>query len=300
MDQMEYTNKLANVRAQQTQQRAETALRVAREQLRVLGVRPDGTEPEIKDGKVVGVMSDGTLPIEPGKPEGTPKPPPILPEGQEENESAVMPVGAPTDADPKAKDLPVSAYALWAPFDGTVLDREQIVPGVYVDTTHRIFTLADLSSVWIEVAIHESRYGALSRSQDAEVLLTSPAYPGREFQAEVIYTGDMVDPKSRTIKLLARAENRDRALKPGMFVEVALHLKGAHPAIVIPDAALVTEGDHRVVFIQTGPEQFERRPVETGASDGRQVAVLKGIEAGEKVVVEGAFKLKSKALQLAD
>jgi multidrug efflux pump subunit AcrA (membrane-fusion protein) len=300
MDQMEYTNNLANVRAQQALQRADTALRVAREQLRVLGVRPDGTEPEIKDGKVVGVLADGSLPVEPGKTPETPKPAPIVPGAEEGDESAVMPVGAPSDADPKAKDLPVSAYAIWAPFDGTVLDREQIVPGVYVDTTHRIFTLADLSSVWIEVAIHQSNFGALNRSQDAGVVVTSPAYPGRHFAAEVIYTGDLVDPKSRTIKLLARAANRDRALKPGMFVEVALHLKGSRPAIVIPDAALVTEGDHKTVFVQTGPERFERRPVVTGASDSDKVAILEGLAEGDKVVVEGAFKLKSKAVQVTE
>jgi multidrug efflux pump subunit AcrA (membrane-fusion protein) len=300
MDQMEYTNNLANVRAQQSLQRADTALRVAREQLRVLGVRPDGTEPEIRDGKVVGVLADGSLPVEPGKTPETPKPALIVPDAEEGDESAVMPVGAASEADPRAKDLPVSAYAIWAPFDGTVLDREQIVPGVYVDTTHRIFTLADLSSVWIEVAIHQSRFGALSRSQDAGVVVYSPAYPGRRFAAEVIYTGDLVDPKSRTIKLLARAANRDRALKPGMFVEVALHLKGSRPAVVIPDAALLAEGDHKTVFVQTGPERFERRPVVTGASDSDKVAILEGLESGERVVVEGAFKLKSKAVQVAE
>ena len=202
-----------------------------------------------------------------------------------------------SDAGTKPKNLPASTYAIWAPFDGTVLDREQIVPGVYVDTTHRIFTMSDLSSVWVEVAIHESQYGALSRSQDAAVVLSSPAYHGRQFPAEVIYTGDMVDPKSRTIKLLARAENRDRALKPGMFVAVTLRLKGALQAIVVPDAAIVSEDDHKIVFVQTGPDRFERRVVVTGASDGAKVAALKGIEAGEKVVVEGAFKLKSKAIQ---
>jgi RND family efflux transporter MFP subunit len=249
---------------------------------------------------VVGVLPDGTLPSEPGKTAETPKPAPILAEADETEESSVMPVGAPTDADPKPRDLPVSAYAIWAPFDGTVLDRERIVPGVYVDTTHRIFTLADLSSVWIEVNIHQSDFAALSRSRDAAVWITSPAYPGRRFEAEVLYTGDTVDDKTRTIKLLARAENSDRALKPGMFVEVALHLKGSRQAILIPDAAMVTEDDHMIVFVQTGPERFERRPVVTGASDGDKVAILKGLEPGDKVVVEGAFKLKAKAVQVTE
>jgi Cu(I)/Ag(I) efflux system membrane fusion protein len=306
MDRMEYTSKLANDRAKQSLQRAETALRVAREQLRALGVRADGTEPEIKDGKVVGVLADGSLPVEPGKPAETlkpkPKPAPIVPDEDADDESPVMPVGAPADADVKAKDLPVSAYAMWAPFDGTVLDREQIVPGVYVDTTHRIFTLADLSSVWIEVAMYQSSFAALRRSQDAAVVVSSRAYPGRRFSAEVIYTGDMVDPKSGTIKLLARAENRDRALKPGMSVDVVLRLKGSRQAIVVPEAALMIEGDHKIVFVQTGPERFERRQVVTSGSesDSDKVAILNGLELGDKVVVQGAFKLKSAALQVTE
>src|SRR5205085_10722725 len=167
-----------------------------------------------KDGKVVGVRGDGTLPAEPGHEEpASANPEEILPEAV-----PVTPVGAATSNDQNAqpKDLPVSAYAIWAPFDGTVLDRELIVPGVFVDTTHRIFTLADLSTVSIEVAFHESRYGALNRSQDAALSLSSPAYPDRTFAAEVIYTGDLVDPTSRAIKLLARARNPDRLLKPGM------------------------------------------------------------------------------------
>jgi multidrug efflux pump subunit AcrA (membrane-fusion protein) len=299
MGSLEVTNKRAKDIAERSLQRAETELRVASEQLRVLGLPPDGTEPEIKDGKVVGVQPDGSLPAvrhvgaDPAKADA------IL-EGDEGEGTSVTPVGAAGDAGATPKNLPVSTYAIWAPFDGTVLDRDQIVPGVYVDTTHRIFTLSDLSNVWVEVAIHESQYGALSRSRDAAVILSSPAYHGRQFPAEVIYTGDTVDPKSRTIKLLARAENRDRALKPGMFVDVSLRLKGALKAIMIPDAAIVSEDDHQIVFVQTGPEQFARRVVVTGASDGDKIAVLKGVEAGEKVVVEGAFKLKSKAVEMAE
>jgi multidrug efflux pump subunit AcrA (membrane-fusion protein) len=299
MDQMEYNTRLANVRAQQTLRRDETAVRVARERLRVLGVKPDGTEPEIKEGKVVGVRHDGTLQAEPARPADRVKPEPILAEDDETESSLVMPVGSPTEADTKSKDLPVSAYAIWAPFDGTILDRELIVPGVFVDTTHRIFTLADLTTVWVEVNIHEGRYGALGRSHDAAVSLTTPAYPGRTFPAEVIYTGDLVDPKSRTIKLLARAANADRELKPGMFVDVQIRLKGSRNAILVPESAILTEDDHHFVFVRTGPEQFVRRRVVTGASDGNQVPVFKGLEAGEDVVVEGAFKLKSRAFQLS-
>jgi membrane fusion protein, heavy metal efflux system len=303
MDEMEFNTRLANVRAQQALKRAETAVRVAREQLRVLGVRPDGTEPQIKDGHVVGVRSDGILPPGAGhkEPVAT-KPEEILPETKKGEAVPVAPVGSAPDTDQgtKAQDLPVSAYAIWAPFDGTILDRELIVPGVFVDTTHRIFTLADLSTVWVEVNIHEGHYGALARSQDAELTIASPAYPGRTFKVEVIYTGDLVDPKSRTIKLLARADNSDRMLKPGMFVDVTMRLKGLRQAPLVPEEAVLNDDDGQVVYVQTGPERFERRQVVTGTSDGDKTAIITGLQTGEKVVVKGGFKLKSKATQHSD
>ena len=86
-------------------------------------------------------------------------------------------------------EAPVSTYSIWAPFDGTILDREMIVPGVAVDTTHRIFTLANLSTVWVEANIHESDFDMLARSRGGKIRFRSPAYPEREFEGEVIYTG---------------------------------------------------------------------------------------------------------------
>jgi cobalt-zinc-cadmium efflux system membrane fusion protein len=148
------------------------------------------------------------------------------------------------------------------------------------------------------VAIHESQYQALTRSQDAALVLSSPAYPGRTFAAEVIYSGDLVDPKSRTIKLLARAQNAERLLKPGMFVNVAMRLKGTRQAVLIPEAAVLTDDEHSVVFVRTGPEQFERRQVVVGDTDGGKVAIRDGLAKGETVVVDGVFKLKSKESQL--
>jgi cobalt-zinc-cadmium efflux system membrane fusion protein len=171
------------------------------------------------------------------------------------------------------------------------------VPGVFVGTTHRIFTMADLSTVWVEVAIHESHYDALSRSQGASLSLRSPAYPGRSFEAVVIYSGDLVDATTRTIKLLARARNPDRRLKPGMFVDVSLRLKGTREALLIPEGAVYTDDDRKVVFVRTGPERFERRQVVTGTADGDKVAIIEGLEPGDRVVVEGGFKLKAMAIQ---
>ncbi|MBX6315193.1 MAG: efflux RND transporter periplasmic adaptor subunit [Isosphaeraceae bacterium] len=300
MDRLEFEAKLQRELAQQEVRQAETAVRVAQERLRVLGVKPDGTEPKVERGKVVGVRPDGTLAkSEEDRPEDV-KPEKILPPRERTESFAVDPVGAkPRGQAAQDEQKLISTYSLWAPFDGIVLDREMIVPGVAVDKAQRLFTLADLSTVWVEVNVQESDFDLLNRSQDARVRFSSPAYPGRQFEAEVIYTGDLVDEKSRSVLLLARAENPDRALKPGMYVFVELLRPTAQSAPLVPTEALLTHDAETFVFVRTGPETFARRVVSVGAGEDGRVAVLRGLQAGEEVVTQGGFKLKAELLRRA-
>ena len=190
-------------------------------------------------------------------------------------------------------------FSIRAPFDGTILEREMIVPGVAVSLGQKIFTIADLSTVWIEANVHESQFGPLARSANARITLQSPAYPGREFEGEVIYTGDVVEDVSRTVKLLARAVNPERLLKPGMFVDVKIRSRSGRSAILIPDSALMIDGKISYVFLRTGTEQFERREVTSGPNDGGKVEILGGLDPGAEVVVDGAFKLKAEAIRIS-
>jgi membrane fusion protein, heavy metal efflux system len=280
MDQMEYEARLAYTRARQAQQQAEAAVRTAQERLRILGVKPDGTEPEVASGKVVGVQPDGTLPASEEAGRAVEKPETILPPAKDKEKA------------------PVSTYSIWAPFDGTILDRDMIVPGVAVDTAHRLFTMANLATVWIEADIHEADFSMLARSRNGKVRFRAPAYRGREFEAEVIYTGDLVEERSRTVKFLARAQNPERLLKPGMFLEVEVLSPEPEPAARVPTSAVLTEGDRTFVYVRTGPEQFERREVIVGTIYEGMVVIRAGLRSGEEVVVEGGFKLKSLALHL--
>ncbi len=299
MDQMGFEARLANTRAQQARNQAEAAVRVAQERLKILGVKPDGTEPEVADGKVIGVQPDGVLLASEKAGPAAQKPETIMPPAKDKVKVAVNPVGTQPESDLKPQEAPVSTYSIWAPFDGTILDREMIVPGVAVDTAHRIFTMANLSTVWIEADVHEGDFGLLARSRNGKVRFRSPAYPGREFEAEVIYTGDVVEERSRTVKLLAHAQNPERLLKPGMFLEVEILSPEPEPANQVPTSALLTQGDRTFVYVRTGPEQFERREVIAGTAYDGKVAVRRGLEPGEEVVVEGGSKLKALSIQPA-
>jgi multidrug efflux pump subunit AcrA (membrane-fusion protein) len=294
MDRVGFEARLEYSRLQQERKQAETAVRVARERLKVLGVRPDGTEPEVRAGKVVGVQPDGTLPASDGaKGASDVNPEEILPEAGSGAGDVVEPVGVPVAEDEGPEQTPISTYSIWAPFDGTILDRQVVVPGVFVDTTHRIFQLADLSKVWVEVKVQEADFRELAASHGARLRFTSPAYPGRVFEGEVIYTGDLVDEKTRSIQLLAEAANAERLLKPGMWVDVEVISRESTHAVYVPRASILHEEDDRFVYVKVGPELFERRPVRLGEIDGDRIAVLEGLEGGEEVVTRGVFKLKA-------
>jgi multidrug efflux pump subunit AcrA (membrane-fusion protein) len=287
MDQMGYETRLANTRAQQARKQAETAVRAAQERLRILGVKSDGTEPEVEGGNVGGVRPEATLQaLHKGDSTPSVKPETFLPPDEGKGNLGV--------------EAPVSTYSIWAPFDGIILDRELIVPGVAVDTTHRIFTLANLATVWVEANVHEGDFDRLARSRGGKVRFRSPAYREQEFEGEVIYTGDLVDEKSRTVKLLARASNPDRLLKPGMFVEVQVLSPRGKTAPLVPAAALLTRGNRTVVYVRTGPDQFTSREVDVESPRGDTAIVRGGLKPGEEVVVEGGFKLKSLAIGQAD
>lgn len=298
MDQTGYESRLEYTRAHQALKQADASVRAAQERLRILGVKPDGTEPKVEGGKVVEVASDGTIASQgqaEGKPAAPANPESILP-GEES--SAVEPVGAHPNVT-RPKDTPVSTYSIWAPFDGTVLDREMIVPGVAVDTTHRIFTLANMETVWVEASVPESDFDKLARSQGGKVLFRSPAYPGRTFEGRVIYSGDLVEEKSRTIKLLAEANNSERLLKPGMFVDVEVMSRRVTPAARIPASALLIQGSRSFVYVKAGPDRFEPREVVADEPQGDTAIILSGLAPGEEVVAEGASKLRAIASQTA-
>ncbi|WP_435015634.1 efflux RND transporter periplasmic adaptor subunit [Tundrisphaera sp. TA3] len=214
-----------------------------------------------------------------------------------EPDEAPLPEGPKSPPASDTSTQPLSTYTIRAPFDGVILDREMIVPGVPVDLARRIFTMADLRSVWVEASVHESHFALLGASDGAEVLLSSPAYPGRTFAGKVIYTGDLVDEKSRMVKLLARAENPGRELKPGMYVDVAIHTQGGRKALVVPFSSLVTEADRTFVYVRDGDERFRRRDVVVGDRIKDKALILGGLEPGAQVVSQGAFKLKAEEIR---
>jgi membrane fusion protein, multidrug efflux system len=173
-----------------------------------------------------------------------------------------------------------------APFAGKVGLR-QISPGSLVSPGVIITTLDDLSSVRLDFTVPESFLGVLTPG--LEISARSVAFEGREFGGEVATINTRVDPVTRAVTIRADLPNDDGLLKPGMFLTVRLAGQ-TRPRIIIPEAALVPEGDRQHVYL-VRDERAWRTDVTVGRRLLGEVEILEGVDAGDRVVVEGTQKV---------
>lgn len=192
---------------------------------------------------------------------------------------------------------PTADVALTAPFRGSLVEGGAL-PGERVEPGTAVFRLIDLSEVDVMARVPEGEIAALRLGQRARVVLD--AFPDRAVAGVVERIRDELDPTTRTIEAVLHVPNPGGWMRPGMFGTVYLQGSGTRPGdVVIPDGALVTEGEGQAAFVEIAPGTFERRVVTVipvpplPGARVRHVLVRSGITAGEKVVVEGAFVLKS-------
>lgn len=205
------------------------------------------------------------------------------------------------DTDLLERGEAISHYPVVAPFDGTVISKD-VVLLERVSPERQILTIADLSSVWVTADIFETHLPILAELADQTITLHSEAWPGREFEARIFYTGDVVGEATRTISLKAIADNKEGLLKPGMFMTVTLKRPNPANVLQIPVDAIQEHQGEVFVFLQTGDETFTVRPIEIGKRAGEDVEVKAGLVESDRVVIRGGFTLKSKLLgdQLAE
>jgi cobalt-zinc-cadmium efflux system membrane fusion protein len=196
--------------------------------------------------------------------------------------------------DPKQGES-LSHYSIFAPFDGTIISKD-VVLLERVGPESQLLSIADLSTVWVKVDIYEEHLPLIKQAQNQTVQLTSNSWPGKTFEAEVFYTGDVVDETSRTLALRAIAQNDEGMLKPGMFVNVRLPAADQATVLQVPVSAIMDHESKSFVFVHQGGDAFERRDVSLGRSNGQTVEIVSGLKEGEAVVTSGGFALKSQML----
>jgi cobalt-zinc-cadmium efflux system membrane fusion protein len=189
-----------------------------------------------------------------------------------------------------------SLAAIRAPLSGKIVEKH-ITVGELVTPERNLFSLADLSEVWVWIDIYERDLQQVHLDDEVDVRVD--AYPEREFSGTVSYLSDRVDLETRRVRARIDVANPEERLRPGMFAQVELtdpHQGGGgtlEPVLVIPETALQRDGEATIVFVDLGQGRYERREVVTGRRAGGSVEVIEGLASGERVVSAGVFFLKS-------
>ncbi|TVM15031.1 efflux RND transporter periplasmic adaptor subunit [Oceanidesulfovibrio indonesiensis] len=177
---------------------------------------------------------------------------------------------------------------------GVVIERH-VTEGAYVQTGAPLFTVADLSRVWVVLEAYESDLPWIRMGQT--VRFATAAHPGETFEGEVVYIDPFVDRSTRTIRVRLEANNEDGRLKPGMFVTAAQRTEAGDDAtpLVIPASAPLLTGKRAVVYLQhpDDPGLYYGQEIVLGPRAGDVYIVREGLSEGDLVVAKGAFKIDS-------
>jgi membrane fusion protein, heavy metal efflux system len=184
-------------------------------------------------------------------------------------------------------------FVLVAPVAGTVIERSALL-GRLVDATQPLFVIGDLRRLWL--VVHAFERDALRMRTGTGAQVTFPALPGQTVEGPVTRVGSRVDPTSRTVDVRIELDNKG-LLRPGMSASALVPLGDAAESVVtVPIESIQRTKDGWCVFLPRAEEgAFELRPVGRGRDLGREVEVLSGLGAGERVVVDGAFLLRAEA-----
>jgi len=193
----------------------------------------------------------------------------------------------PSVADTLRKDHRFAWYAVRAPFDGTVINKH-IVTGESIDETVEVFTVANLSSVWVDLAISQDAISSIQEEHTVTVRLPD----GSESETTIEFISPLVDLDTRTALARATLANPNGRFRPGTFVDVGILVPSKEDTVVIPKASVQLVNDSTCVFVW-GNADFEVREVKTGITDGVQIEILEGLASGEAVASENAFHLKA-------
>lgn len=178
-----------------------------------------------------------------------------------------------------------------SPIGGIITEKHAIV-GELSDPSKSLYTVADLSSIWVLVDINEKDLAKIHRGQTASV--TVGAFPDLKLKGRITYIADLVDPNTRTVKARIEVPNTGRKLKPEMFATVELMLAAdAPPVLAVAEDALQDLDGKQVVFVLEEKDEFAARAVQTGRAANGMVEIVSGLKEGEQYAVKGSFILKS-------
>lgn len=182
-----------------------------------------------------------------------------------------------------------STFALRSPISGQVVDRK-VTPGLVIKPDEELFTVSDPATLWCYVQIPEKDLPLVKTG--APVIIRISSLPQAEFTGAIDYIAAMVEKATRMTRARVRVDNPKDQLKAGMFATIRV-TSGSRTALNVPETAVVTSGGEQHVFVEKEPGLYLKRTIKPGLKTDGRVEVLEGLKEGERVVVQGAFSLKS-------
>ena len=186
----------------------------------------------------------------------------------------------------------LSDRVIRAPFSG-LLGLRQVSPGTLVTPGTAIATLDDVSRVYVDFPVPETELANVASGQ--AVSGTTQVWPGRDFSGTVQTSAGRLDTDSRAMTVRGDFPNPDHALKPGMLMNVEV-TRGTHPAIVVPELAVMQIGSQTFVWRVTPAGKAQKVEVEVGGRIPGKAMIRSGLDAGDRIVVDGVGKVKADAM----
>ncbi|CQR71802.1 efflux RND transporter periplasmic adaptor subunit [Sporomusa ovata] len=178
---------------------------------------------------------------------------------------------------------------IYAQFGGTVLEK-QVLPGTFIMPGDKLYSLSDLSTVWLYADIYEKDIAGITPG--LPVMVTSGAYPGQSFNGNVTFINPVLDDTTRTVKVRVEMDNPSGKLKPNMFVNANVQIP-LGDSLVIPEFSILDTGSRKVVFVAQSEDTFVKRDVVTGQYADGYAQILSGLQPGETVVTAATFLIDS-------
>jgi len=184
----------------------------------------------------------------------------------------------------------LNAYSIKSPISGWVIERH-VSPGEYVSEENSIYVVADLSTVWVNLAVYPKDADQIRPGLEVHI---SAIGSDSQTEGTIEYVSPILDPQTRSMTARVVIRNPKNAWRPGTFVTArGMTTSGDDGLLIARDAVQVLDEEH-VVFVAAGSGRFTPRPVLTGNSDDRYTRVISGLRKGEEYVATGAFELKAK------
>ncbi|MBX6318344.1 efflux RND transporter periplasmic adaptor subunit [Pigmentiphaga sp.] len=175
---------------------------------------------------------------------------------------------------------------------GTVVELK-VAPGQVVQPADALFTVADLSKVWAVADVPEQQADLVAEGQTVDIEV--PALGNRRIQGQLIYVGQVVNPSTRTVRVHTSIDNADGRLKPAMLATMLITSRPTEQ-LVIPASAIVRYDNEDLVYVEIAPGRYRATQVQLGGTYHDRRAVVSGLKAGDRVVIEGAFHLNNQRI----